>query len=172
MKEIRGIDIKVVEQGEKYFLPNFATQVLVVWPKLDLGQMPTLPGDGSEVNNSSISVIIKTKTLSIFAGGDIEPAAQEMITASGYLSQVDVLKVSHHGSAYQYLPMLDLLNPKVAIISVGRGNSYGHPDKQFISELLSRNIQVWRTDQSGGISLATPNKIRVTGKEWWQIRWG
>jgi competence protein ComEC len=172
MKEINGVDTKIVEQGEKYFLPNFAMQVLVVWPKLHLGQMPSLPGDGSEVNNSSISVIIKTKTLSIFAGGDIEPAAQEMITTSGYLSQVDVLKVSHHGSAYQYLPMLDLLNPKVAIISVGQGNSYGHPDKQFIAELISRNIQVWRTDQSGGISLATPNKIRVTGKEWWQIRWG
>jgi competence protein ComEC len=56
-----------------------------------------------------------------------------MITASGYLLQVDVLKVSHHGSAYQHLPMLDLLDPKVAIISVGRGNSYGLPDKQFIA---------------------------------------
>jgi competence protein ComEC len=172
IKQLSGIDIKIVEQGERYLLPKFATQVLVLWPKLFLGQMPTLPGDGSEVNNSSISVIIKTKTLSIFAGGDIEPAAQELITSSGYLSKVDVLKVSHHGSAYQYLPMLDQLNPKVAIISVGQGNSYGHPDEQFIDELISRNIQVWRTDQSGGISLATPNKIRVTGKEWWQIRWG
>ena len=172
MKELSGIDLKIVEQGERYLLPKFATQVLVLWPKLLLGQMPTLPGDGSAVNNSSISVIIKTKTLSIFAGGDIEPAAQEMISSSGYLSQVDVLKVSHHGSAYQYLPMLDLLNPKVAIISVGQGNSYGHPDHQFIAELISRNIKVWRTDQSGGISLATPNKIRVTGKDWWQIRWG
>ena len=172
IKQLSGIDIKIVEQGERYLLPKFATQVLVLWPKLLMGQMPTLPGDGSEVNNSSISVIIKTKTLSIFAGGDIEPAAQELITSSGYLSKVDVLKVSHHGSAYQYLPMLDRLNPKVAIISVGQGNSYGHPDQQFIDELISRNIQVWRTDQSGGISLATPNKIRVTGKEWWQIRWG
>jgi len=172
MKELSGIDIKIVEQGERYLLPKFATQVLVLWPKLLVGQMPTLPGDGSAVNNSSISVIIKTKTLSIFAGGDIEPAAQEMISNSGYLSQVDVLKVSHHGSAYQYLPMLDLLKPKVAIISVGQGNSYGHPDHQFIAELISRNIKVWRTDQSGGISLATPNKIRVTGKDWWQIRWG
>ncbi|NDA88762.1 MAG: MBL fold metallo-hydrolase [Actinobacteria bacterium] len=172
MKELSGIDLKIVEQGERYLLPKFATQVLVLWPKLLLGQMPTLPGDGSAVNNSSISVIIKTKTLSIFAGGDIEPAAQEMISSSGYLSQVDVLKVSHHGSAYQYLPMLDLLNPKVAIISVGQGNSYGHPDHQFIAELISRHIKVWRTDQSGGISIATPNKIRVTGKEWWQIRWG
>ncbi len=172
MKELSGIDLKIVEQGERYLLPKFATQVLVLWPKLLLGQMPILPGDGSAVNNSSISVIIKTKTLSIFAGGDIEPAAQEMISSSGYLSKVDVLKVSHHGSAYQYLPMLDLLNPKVAIISVGQGNSYGHPDHQFIAELISRHIKVWRTDQSGGISLATPNKIRVTGKEWWQIRWG
>jgi competence protein ComEC len=172
IKQLSGIDIKIVEQGERYLLPKFATQVLVLWPKLLMGQMPTLPGDGSEVNNSSISVIIKTKTLSIFAGGDIEPAAQELITSSGYLSKVDVLKVSHHGSAYQYLPMLDRLNPKVAIISVGQGNSYGHPDEQFMDELISRNIQVWRTDQSGGISLATPNKIRVTGKEWWQIRWG
>jgi competence protein ComEC len=172
MKELSGIDLKIVEQGERYLLPKFATQVLVLWPKLLLGQMPSLPGDGSAVNNSSISVIIKTKTLSIFAGGDIEPAAQEMISSSGYLSKVDVLKVSHHGSAYQYLPMLDLLNPKVAIISVGQGNSYGHPDHQFIAELISRHIKVWRTDQSGGISLATPNKIRVTGKEWWQIRWG
>jgi len=172
IEQLSGIDIKIVQQGETYLLPRFATQVLVLWPKLLMGQMPTLPGDGSEVNNSSISVIIKTKTLSIFAGGDIEPAAQELITSSGYLSKVDVLKVSHHGSAYQYLPMLDRLNPKVAIISVGQGNSYGHPDEQFIDELISRNIQVWRTDQSGGISLATPNKIRVTGKEWWQIRWG
>lgn len=171
LKQLSGVDIKIVEQGEKYFLPKFSTQILVLWPKLILDQMPTLPGDGSVVNNASISVIIKTKSLSVFAGGDIEPAAQEMITKSGYLSKVDVLKVSHHGSAYQYLPMLDLLAPKVAIISVGKGNSYGHPDQKFIAELISRRIQVWRTDLSGGISLAMPNKIRVTGKEWWQLRW-
>ena len=62
--------------------------------------------------------------------------------------------------------------PEIAIISVGINNSYGHPSEQFIDHLTSRGIQVWRTDHSGGISLATPNKIRVTGKEWWQIRWG
>jgi competence protein ComEC len=68
--------------------------------------------------------------------------------------------------------MLDKLQPTVAIISVGKLNSYGHPDPEFISELFARGIKVWRTDQSGGISLVTPNKIRATGKEWWQIRWG
>lgn len=68
--------------------------------------------------------------------------------------------------------MLDALNPKVAIISVGADNSYGHPAPELIDELERRRIQVWRTDKSGGISVATPNKIRVTGKEWWQLRWG
>ena len=172
MQQLTGLNVKVVQQGEQYFLPQFATKILVVWPQLVLGQMPTLPGDGSVVNNASISLIIKNELISVFAGGDIEPAAQELITNSGYLSQVDLLKVSHHGSAYQYLPMLDKLKPKVAVISVGQQNSYGHPDQQFIAELKGRGVQVLRTDQSGGISLASPNKIRVTGKEWWQIRWG
>jgi competence protein ComEC len=172
MQQLLGLNVKVVQQGEQYFLPNFATKILVVWPQVVQGQMPSLPGDGSEVNNASISLIVKNDSISVFAGGDIEPAAQELITNSGYLSAVDLLKVSHHGSAYQYLPLLDKLKPKVAVISVGQRNSYGHPDQQFISELKGRGIEVLRTDQSGGISLASPNKIRVTGKEWWQIKWG
>jgi competence protein ComEC len=135
-------------------------------------EFTSLPGDGSAINNSSIALSIKTKNISIFAGGDIEPPVQEIITNSAGLTPVDILKISHHGSAYQYLPMLDALNPKVAIISVGAGNSYGHPAPELIDELERRRIQVWRTDKSGGISVATPNKIRVTGKEWWQLRWG
>jgi len=172
MAQLTGLNVKVVNQGEKYLLPDFGAQIFVVWPASSLDAMPVLPGDGSAANNSSVSVIIKTNKFSLFAGGDIEPAAQEAITNSGYLKKVDYLKVSHHGSAYQYLPMLDQLMPKVAIISVGINNSYGHPSGQFIDQMQRRGIQVWRTDHSGGISLATPNKIRVTGKEWWQIRWG
>ncbi|NCV73561.1 MAG: hypothetical protein EBW24_01225, partial [Actinobacteria bacterium] len=59
-----------------------------------------------------------------------------------------------------------------ALISVGAKNSYGHPDVEFIRELEKRSISVWRTDLSGGISVAPRNKIRATGKEWWKIRWG
>ena len=113
----------------------------------------------------------KPSTRITFSGGDIEPEVQEAIYKSGLLTRVDVLKVSHHGSAYQYLPMLEILNPKVAIISVGEGNSYGHPDGKFINELANRGAKVWRTDQSGGISVISTNKIRVVGKEWWKIRW-
>ncbi len=172
MKELVGIEVKSVTKGESYLFPESNVEIKVLWPQSSGVNFKELPGDGSKINNSSISLILKTNDLSVFAGGDIEPEVQEVIATSGLLSDVDLLKVSHHGSAYQYVPMLDLLKPEIAIISVGSENSYGHPDVEFVNELEKRSISVWRTDLSGGISVAPTNKIRVTGKEWWKIRWG
>ncbi|MEY4313953.1 MAG: hypothetical protein RIS93_533 [Actinomycetota bacterium] len=169
---LKGIELRTVKEGDRFTSSNNNLDIRVLWPRTTTQAFQTLPGDGSTVNNSSISLIIRIKSLSIFVAGDIEPAVQEIISKSGYLAAVDVLKVCHHGSKYQYLPMLDQLKPKIAIISVGAGNSYGHPDPEYINELKRRNIKVLRTDISGGVSLAPPNRIRVTGKEWWQIRWG
>ena len=172
ISELAKLKVRTVEQGDKFFFKSNQVEIRVLWPRRQVQEFASLPGDGSAINNSSISLIIKSHDFSLFTAGDIEPEVQELITNSGYLSEVGILKVNHHGSKYQYLPMLDFLNPKVAIISVGAGNTYGHPDPAFIGELRRRNIQVWRTDQSGGVSVASPNMIRVTGKEWWRIRWG
>jgi competence protein ComEC len=172
MRELSGINVKSVSKGESYKFPNNEISIEVLWPQANQIYFDQLPGDGSQINNSSISVILRSKYLSLFTGGDIEPEVQELITNSGLLSDIDILKVSHHGSAYQHLPMLDILKPEVAIISVGKENTYGHPDGEFLKELDKRSISVWRTDLSGGISVAPSNKIRVTGKEWWKIRWG
>jgi competence protein ComEC len=169
---LRGIKVKTVKAGDNYAFPGNNLKIQVLWPKAITQDFLTLPGDGSKINNSSIALLIKTRQLSLFTAGDIEPPVQEIISDSGNLVPVDVLKVSHHGSSYQYLPMLDLLKPKVALISVGEGNKYGHPSPDLVAQLKRRQISVWRTDQSGGLALASPNKIRVTGKEWWQIRWG
>ena len=172
MQRLDGLRIKSVFAGESFNMPNADTQVQVLWPENKVSDFTVLPGDGSKINNSSISVIIKNKFITLFAGGDIEPEVQERIVASKLLTPVDVLKVSHHGSAFQFLPMVEILNPKVALISVGKGNSYGHPDQKFIQYLSDKGVKVWRTDHSGGISVASTNKIRVSGKEWWKIRWG
>jgi len=169
---LSGIKVKTVKAGDNYVFPANDLKIKVLWPKAIAQDFQSLPGDGSEINNSSIALLIKTRQLSLFTAGDIEPPVQELISNSGDLVPVDVLKVSHHGSNYQYLPMLDLLKPKVALISVGARNKYGHPSPDLIAQLKRRQISVWRTDQSGGLALASPNKIRVTGKEWWQIRWG
>ena len=172
ISELSKFKVRTVEQGDKFIFKSNQVEIRVLWPSRQVQEFESLPGDGSAINNSSISLMIKSRDFSLFTAGDIEPEVQELITNSGFLSAVDILKINHHGSKYQYLPMLDLLNPKVAIISVGAGNTYGHPDPAFIGELRRRNIQVWRTDYSGGVSVASPNKIRVTGKEWWRIKWG
>jgi len=162
--------IEEVHNGDLFQLAN--AKISVLWPELITQSFAKLPGDGSAINNSSIALKIQLPTLSIFAAGDLEPPVQEIITSNPLLNQVDIYKLCHHGSMYQYFPMLDRISPSVALISVGKDNSYSHPAPETIGEFMRRGIKVLRTDQSGGIAVAAPNKIRVTGKEWWQIRWG
>ena len=170
LKILNGVPLREVHEGELFQVAN--ANISVLWPELISQSFESLPGDGSAINNSSIALQIQLPTLSIFAAGDLEPPVQEIITKNPVLHMVDIYKVCHHGSMYQYLPMLDRISPKVALISVGKENSYGHPAPETIGEFMRRRIKVVRTDKSGGIAVATPNKIRVTGKEWWQIRWG
>ncbi|MEI7561191.1 MAG: ComEC/Rec2 family competence protein [Actinomycetes bacterium] len=167
---LRDTPMREVHNGELFQLAN--AKISVLWPELITQSFAKLPGDGSAINNSSIALKIQLPTLSIFAAGDLEPPVQEIITSNPLLNKVDIYKLCHHGSMYQYFPMLDRISPSVALISVGKDNSYGHPAPETIGEFMRRGIKVLRTDQSGGIAVATPNKIRVTGKEWWQIRWG
>ena len=65
-----------------------------------------------------------------------------------------VLKVSHHGSADQYAELVEYLRPKVALISVGRSNGYGHPTKRTLDLLARTSSIICRTDQLGSIGLS------------------
>ena len=170
LKMLTAVPIREVHNGELFQVAD--AKISVLWPELISQSFESLPGDGSAINNSSIALQIQLPTLSIFAAGDLEPPVQEIISKNPLLHKADIYKVCHHGSMYQYFPMLDLISPDVALISVGEENSYGHPAPETIGEFMRRRIKVVRTDKSGGIAVATPNKIRVTGKEWWQIRWG
>ena len=170
MAMLKGVFLQEVKNGDLFQVAD--AKISVLWPEAITQSFATLPGDGSAINNSSIALQIQLPDLSIFAAGDLEPPVQEIITSNPLLKKVDIYKLCHHGSMYQYFPMLDRISPSVALISVGKDNSYGHPAPETIGEFMRRRIKVVRTDESGGIAVATPNKIRVTGKEWWRIRWG
>jgi competence protein ComEC len=170
MAMLKGVFVQEVKNGNLFQVAD--AKISVLWPEAITQSFATLPGDGSAINNSSIALQIQLPDLSIFAAGDLEPPVQEIITSNPLLQKVDIYKLCHHGSMYQYFPMLDRISPSVALISVGKDNSYGHPAPETIGEFMRRRIKVVRTDESGGIAVATPNKIRVTGKEWWRIRWG
>lgn len=140
-----------------------------LWPDDGSHAFDVLPGDGSAINNSSIAVEISGKDFSLFAAGDLEPSAQAEILGS--VSHVDVYKVSHHGSAYQDTAFMERLSPTVSLISVGAGNSYGHPARQTIAALVRLRSKIYRTDISGGIAITARDhrlSIHTSAGAWWQ----
>lgn len=98
--------------------------------------------------------------------GDSEIAAEiDLINYSSNLS-ADVLKVGHHGSRYSCCnEFLDAVNPSVAVISVGKSNSYNHPHDETINALTQRDVEILRTDFSGNIVISTNGKKLKISKE-------
>jgi competence protein ComEC len=79
---------------------------------------------------------------------DIEHDAETAILEHG-IAPVDVLKVAHHGSKTSSSPsFLEVINPKTAVVSVGKNNRYGMPDP-YVMERLSKSSRVYRTDRDG-----------------------
>ena len=77
------------------------------------------------------------------------------------LSNIDVLKVGHHGSkTSSSKDFIDEINPKYSIISVGKNNRYGHPNKEVLENL--KNSKTYRTDQDGSIMFKIKNnKLKI-----------
>jgi competence protein ComEC len=145
----------------------------VLWPTLSATSFAEMPGDGSQINNSSIATLITGDAFSIFAGGDIEPPVQELLVKD--VVPVDIYKVSHHGSRYQDLAFMAALHPRISIISVGAGNTYGHPAVQTLDALARLGSEVVRTDLDGAIAVVVRNHhftIRRAKGRFNLIRWG
>ena len=138
--------------------------IQVLWPKDPNATYDVTPGDGSAMNNTSISLLIDIAGLKFFTAGDAEPPVQEAMLASGLIHAVDIIKVCHHGSAYQYLPLLDALHPKFAFISVGKENTYGHPAQSTLTALIDRGIKVYRTDRDGALEFDADQSVHTHHK--------
>src|SRR5207249_7006782 len=84
---------------------------------------------------------------------DVEDDVDPLLASRG-LPAIDVLKVAHHGSATASTPaFLDAVRPKVAIVSAGAGNPYGHPARSTIDRLGGTGAQVLRTDTDGSVQV-------------------
>ncbi|MCB0909381.1 MAG: ComEC/Rec2 family competence protein, partial [Nocardioidaceae bacterium] len=111
------------------------------------------PGEGSAANNASIVTVAEVGGIRILLTGDIEPEAQARLAATVSGLQVDVLKVPHHGSSHQDLDWLLSLGARVALISVGADNDYGHPSPDVVDALTAAGTLVLRTDLQGDLAV-------------------
>ena len=168
---LKGVEMIKAVRGMSSKLGPLTIKVL--WPTLSATSFAEMPGDGSQINNSSIATLITGDAFSIFAGGDIEPPVQEILVKD--VGPVDIYKVSHHGSRYQDLAFMAALHPRISIISVGAGNTYGHPAVQTLDALARLGSEVVRTDIDGAIAVQVRNHhftIRKAKGRFNLIRWG
>lgn len=110
-----------------------------------------------DLNNYSIVCKLKYGNTSFLFVGDAETLSEGEILAKQLDISANVLKVGHHGSSSSTSQaFLNKVNPQYAVISVGRGNSYGHPNQETLSKLNSKGVKTFRTDVQGSI-IATSN---------------
>ncbi|MFF4876209.1 ComEC/Rec2 family competence protein [Micromonospora sp. NPDC000668] len=121
---------------------------------LVLGPPYPLAGTRSDPNNNSLMLRASVAGVRILLPGDAETEEQHAILARAGPGQLraEVLKVAHHGSAYQDPGFLDAVRPAVALVPVGTGNTYGHPNPGLLARLSRDGARVLRTDTDGDLA--------------------
>ncbi|MBC2934153.1 ComEC/Rec2 family competence protein [Nocardioides sp. zg-1228] len=119
-----------------------------VWPRPGVAA-----GDAGEsaANNASVVLLAEVAGVRILLTGDLEPSAQAALARDLAGVQVDVLKVPHHGSRHQDLDWLTSLGARLALVSVGEDNDYGHPAPDLLHALAAAGADVRRTDVGGDV---------------------
>lgn len=93
--------------------------------------------------------------------GDASIEKEKDILNEYSIENIDFLKIGHHGSdTSSSKEFIDIMNPKYSIISVGKNNRYGHPNKEALENL--KDSKIYRTDKDGSIMFKIKkNKLRI-----------
>ncbi|MGW6282625.1 ComEC/Rec2 family competence protein [Kribbella sp. NPDC055071] len=156
-----GVGLRTVAYQEKRVVGEISWTTL--WP----ARVPALPppgtssatstDEGSPENNASIAMMVELSGLRILLTGDLEPESQRAVLAAGADLRADVLKVPHHGSAQQDPTFIAATHARLALISAGRDNDYGHPAPRTLDLLSHDAIRTATTNTSGPLAVTNPN---------------
>lgn len=131
----------------------------ILWPKETQIQNNIL-------NNNSIVAKLNYKGTSILFTGDIEEIAEKEILSeykNNTTLQAIILKVAHHGSKSSSIQaFLEAIEPKIALIGVGKDNKFGHPNDGILERLQKLNCKIFRTDLDGEINIAINQKGQIS----------
>ncbi|MFF5478288.1 ComEC/Rec2 family competence protein [Streptomyces sp. NPDC012935] len=159
----RRIPVTRAAAGEERRTGDLSWQV--VWPPPTHPAHPAMAPESP--NDASVTLLVRSAGLRLLLLGDLEPPAQRALLrspAGALLGGVDVLKVAHHGSAYQDPELIRRAAPRLALISCGEDNPYGHPAPSTLAGLRAQGAVVLRTDEDGALAVAgTGAELRVAG---------
>jgi competence protein ComEC len=140
-----GINVRHFEAGENFDWGG--VQATVLAPEADYAN----PGQAH--NNDSLVMRLDYARASVLLEGDAEAPSEAAMLEHGRVRQATLLKVAHHGSKTSTTPaFLHAVAPKDAVISVGRGNTFGHPRDEVLERLEKAGSQTYRTDRAGAES--------------------
>ena len=128
----------------------------ILWPESKMIE-------GNPLNNNSIVCRLNYNNFSILFTGDIEEIAEQKIAkeCKDELKST-ILKVAHHGSKTSSINyFINLVNPKIALIGVGKDNKFGHPNEEVLNRLESLGTKIYRTDERGEIVLKVNKKNQM-----------
>jgi competence protein ComEC len=125
----------------------------------------------NDPNEASTVVRVEYGNVRLLLTGDAESAAESWLLANARPAlQAEILKVGHHGSSTSTgEKFLEAVSPRVALISVGAGNMYGHPSTKVLESLAASGAVVLRTDIHGSVVVATDGReivLHALGERW------
>ena len=150
----QGLAVEVPAVGTSWALGSATVQLLGPVKSYD------------DTNDTSLVLRIDYGETSFLLTGDMESDAEKDLLESGANLDVDVLQVGHHGSetSSSYV-FLNAVLPEMGIISVGAGNSYGHPHEAALSRLRDAGVDTYRTDLMGTITISSDGANYTVGSE-------
>ncbi len=146
----RGTALVLVEGG--FQAPRAGMDVSVLHPTRH---------ESGALSENDRSVVVRATAggSSILVPGDLEAPGEGALLARGAVLTADALIVGHHGAARASGPrFLDAVSPRVAVVSVGKGNRFGHPDAEVLERLRKRGAAIFRTDRHGRILLRSSHR--------------
>lgn len=126
----------------------------ILWPRRPVE--PFLQGTRSDPNANSIVAKLTYGHTAFLLMGDAEPDTEQYLLQKNINFRSTVLKVGHHGSRHSStMPFLEKVRPKIALISCGLHNDYGHPGKATLDRLTKIGARIYRTDLDGEVTVVS-----------------
>ena len=160
------IETKIIQVARAESVPVSNAKVGQSWGEDEVKFTVVQALETKEENDGSIVLHAHVGGYSWLFMGDVEEEGERQLLAHYTLPKIDVVKVGHHGSATSSSEeFIDRLAPKLAIVSVGPDNRYGHPDEEVLERFHNGGVSILRTDIQGTIRYT----YRLNKKGRWSV---